>query len=147
MYEALDRGCAYTVDFHSYYNKPFELKVERMHELPHITRCELIGDTLVVEANDLIEIAEFIGQDGKVLQHGENLSQASYVIQPSDTYVRVMLRLPHLTFFYLNPITRHVTPTPIDQSTAEINWTLTIMCYVIYLLAIVICIRRIIRKR
>lgn len=146
VYDALDRGCAYTVDFHSYYNKPFELKVERMHELPHLTRCELVGDTLIVEATDLIEIAEFIGQDGKVLQHEEYVNQAVYVIQPDDTYVRVMLRLPRLTFFYLNPITRHVTSTPIDQNTAEINWTLTIMCYAIYLIVIVICVRRIIRK-
>ena len=147
VYAALEKGCAYTVDFHSYYDKPFELKVERMHELPHLTRCELVGDTLVVETNTLIEVAEFIGQDGKVLQHGEYLNQASYVIQPSDTYVRVKLQLPHLTFFYLNPITRHVTPTPIDQSTAEINWTLTIMCYIVYITIILFIIFKLIKKK
>lgn len=146
VYDALERGCAYTVDFHSYYDKPFELKVERMHELPHLTCCKLTGDTLVVETSTYIEIAEFIGQNGEVLQHGENLNQAVYVIQPSDTYVRVKLQLPHLTFFYLNPITRHVTPTPIDQSTAEINWPLTVMCYVVYLIIIIVCIRRIIKR-
>ena len=118
-----------------------------MHDLPHLTRCELVGDTLLVEANALIEFADFIGQEGKVLQHQEYVNQAFYVIQPSDTYVRVKLRLPNLTFFYLNPITRHVTPTPIDQSTAEINWPLTLMCYFVYLAIIVVCIKRIARKR
>ena len=138
VYEALDKGCAYAVDFHIYWDKPFELKVERMHQLPHLTRCELVGDTLVVETSaKRIEIAEFIGQDGKVLKHIENVTRASYVIQPEDTYVRVMMQLPNLTFFYLNPITRHTTPTPIDQETAEINWPLTVMCYLVYLLVIV----------
>ena len=142
VYDALERGCAYTVDFHSYYGKPFELKVERMHELPHLTRCELIGDTLLVETNaPIIEIAEFIGQDGKVLQHDEFLQQARYVIQPDDTYVRVMLRLPWLTFFYLNPITRHNTPTPVDQTTAMINIVTTYLYYAVYLLVIIACIR------
>ena len=146
VYDALDRGCAYTVDFHSYYNKPFELKVERMHELPHLTCCKLVGDTLVVETNTLIEIAEFIGQDGKVLQHDEHLYRATYVIQPEDTYVRVKLRLPHLTFFYLNPITRHTTPTPIDQSTAEINWPMTIMFYFVYIVIIIILISKLFKS-
>lgn len=147
IYAALDKGCAYTVEFHIYYDKPFELKVERMHELPHLTRCELIGDTLFVETNTIIEVAEFIGQDGKVLQHQEYPDKAFYILQPTDTYVRVKLQLPRLTIFYLNPITRHVTPRPIDHSTAAINWPLTIMCYAIYLIVFAICIRKIVRKR
>ena len=148
VYEALDRGCAYAVDFHIYYDKPFELKVERMHQLPHLTRCELVGDTLLVETSaKRIEIADFIGQDGKVLKHIENVTQASYVIQSEDSYVRVRLQLPNLTLFYLNPITRHTTPTPIDQETAEINWTLTVMCYLVYLLVIVAVGVRIRRKK
>ena len=142
VYNALERGCAYTVEFHSYYGKPFEMKVERMHELPHLTRCELVGDTLLVETDaPVIEIAEFIGQDGKVLQHDEFLQQARYVIRPDDTYVRVMLRLPRLTFFYLNPITRHNMPTPTDQTTATINSITTYLYYAVYLLVIIACIR------
>ncbi|MBR4391641.1 MAG: hypothetical protein IKT08_06010 [Bacteroidales bacterium] len=148
VYEALDSGCAYTVDFHSYYDKPFELKVERMHELPHLTRCELIGDTLVVETNaPIIEVADFIGQDGKVLKHEERVNQAQYVIQPNDPYVRVKLRLPHQTYFYLNPITRHHGPTPDDQSTAEINRPQTYLFYIVYGIVILLCVIRIFKKQ
>lgn len=149
VFAALDGGCAYTVEFHPHYNEPFDEKVEKMHnELYHLTRCELVGDTLFVETNAPdIQLAEFIGQEGKVLKQMEYCQQAWYVIQPTDSYVRVKLKVHNMTYFYLNPITRHVTPTPIDQSTAEINWTLTILCYAIYLLAIVLCIRRAIRKR
>ena len=149
VFAALDGGCAYTVEFHPHYNEPFDEKVEKMHnELYHLTRCELVGDTLFVETNAPdIQLAEFIGQEGKVLKRMEYCQQAWYVIQPTDSYVRVKLKVHNMTYFYLNPITRHVTPTPIDQSTAEINWTLTILCYAIYLLAIVLCIRRAIKKR
>lgn len=147
VFDALDRGCAYMVDFHSYFNKPFALKAERMSELPHLTRCELVGDTLVVETDArIIEVAEFIGQDGKILQHEERVDRASYVIQPNDTYVRVKLRLPHLTFFYLNPITRHTTPTPDDQSTAEINQAQTILFYFVYVLVIIAAIWSIVKN-
>ncbi|MBR6879042.1 MAG: hypothetical protein IKM95_06660 [Bacteroidales bacterium] len=148
VYDALERGCAYAVDFHSYFDKPFALKVERMHELPHLTRCELVGDTLFVETSaSLIEMADFIGQDGKVLKHEEYVQQAHYVIQPNDTYVRVLLRMPNLTYFYLNPITRHTDPTPVDQVTAEINMVQTVMFYIIYLVVIVLCILRVLKKR
>ena len=139
--DALEKGCAYAVNFHIYYDQPFALKVERMHELPHLTRCELVGDTLFVETDArIIEIAEFIGQDGKVLQHEEELQQARYVIQPDDTYVRVMLRLPNLTFFYLNPITRHSSPSPQDTVTATINWSQTLLFYLVYAIVLAFCL-------
>ena len=149
VYDALDRGCAYTVEFHPHYNEPFETKVQLMHdELYHLTRCELIGDSLVIETSaPYIQSADFIGQDGKVLKHEENVWKAIYNIQPTDTYVRVKLMVHNMTYFYLNPITRHNTPTPIDISTAEINWPMTVMCYIVYLIVIIVCIWRIVRKR
>ena len=149
VYAALDRGCAYTVEFHPCHNQPFATKVNKMHnELYHLTRCELIGDTLLVKTDaPIIEIAEFIGQEGKVMQHQEYLNQAFYVIQPSDTYIRVKLRLPDMTFIYLNPITRHTKPTPIDPSTAEINWPLTLMCYAVYIVVIILLVFRLFKKK
>ena len=148
VYDALERGCSYVVEFHVYYDKPFALKMKRMHELPHLTRCELVGDTLLVETDaPIIEVAEFIGQNGQVLKHEERVGQARYIIQPSDSYVRVKLRLPHLTFFYLNPITRHPTPTPEDQVTAELNMTQTVLFYIVYLVVIVLCLVRVFKKQ
>ena len=149
VYAALEKGCAYTVEFHPHHNEPFATKVEKMHdELYHLTRCELIGDSLVIETDaPCIQSIDFIGQDGKVLKHMEYCQQAWYVIQPTDTYVRAKLMVHNMTYLYLNPVTRHNTPNPIDQNTAEINWPLTIMFYAIYLLTIGICIWRAIRKK
>lgn len=148
VFDALDRGCAYTVEFHPHYNEPFESKVEKMHrELFHLTRCELVGDTLFIETNaPSIQMIDFIGQDGKVLKHMEYCQQAWYVIQPEDSYVRAMLRVHNMTYFYLNPITRHTTSTPTDQSTAEINWPQTLLFYLVYIVIIVILIVKSFKK-
>ena len=148
VFDPLDRGCAYTVEFHPHYDEPFETKVEKMHtELFHLTRCELVDDTLFIETDaPNIQLTDFIGQDGKVLKHMDRCQQAWYVIQPEDTYVRVKLRVHNMTFFYLNPITRHNTPTPTDQSTAEINWPQTILFYLVYVLIIIVLIYRLIKR-
>ena len=148
VYEALDNGCCYVVQYHPHYNQTLEKKAEIMHqELYHLTRCELVGDTLVIETNaPSIQLAEFIGQDGKVLKRMEHCQQAWYVIQPNDSYVRVKLMVHNMTYFYLNPITRHTTPTPIDVSSAEINMPLTILFYLVYLSIIIILIYRIIKR-
>ncbi len=148
IFDALDRGCAYTVEFHPHYNEPFEDKVEKMHtELFHLTRCELVGDTLFIETNaPSIQMIDFIGQDGKVLKHTEYCQQAWYVIQPEDSYVRPTLRVHNMTYFYLNPITRHTTPTPTDPSTAEINWAQTLLFYFVYIVIIIILIIKLFKK-
>ena len=114
VYAALDKGCAYTVEFHPHHDMPFEEKIEKMHtELFHLTRCELIGDSLIIETSaPYIQTADFIGQDGKVLKHQENVWKATYTIQPRDTYVRVKLMVHNMTYFYLNPITRRAPPPP-----------------------------------
>lgn len=148
VYDALDRGCAYTVEFHPHYGDSLDAKARKMHEeLYYLTRCELLGDTLVVETSaPNIQTAEFIGQEGKVLKQMEGCQQAWYVIQPTDTYVRVKLMVHNMTYFYLNPITRHVTPTPIDQSTAEINWTQTVLFYLVYVIIIISLVLKLFKK-
>ena len=150
VYAALENGCAYTVEFHPHHNLPFGEKVEKMRsELYHLTRCELIGDSLVIETSaPYIQTADFIGQDGKVLKHQENVWKATYTIQPNDTYVRVKLMVHNMTYFYLNPITRHSAQDRLDYSmTSSINWTLTIMCYIAYLGIIVVCLFRLFKKK
>ena len=148
VFDALERGCAYTVEFHPHYNESTEVKVEKMQtELYHLTRCELVGDSLIIETNaPSIQSIDFIGQEGKVLKHQEHCQQAYYVIQPKDTYVRVKLMVHNMTYFYLNPITRQTSPDPIDQITASINIPQTIMFYIVYVIVIILCIYRMIHN-
>lgn len=146
VYDALEKGNAYGVNFYIYYDEPFEVKVENILQLPHLTRCELVGDTLFVKTTEVIKKAEFIGQDGKVLATQENVDEAYYVIRPDDNYVRASLQLPKLTFFYLNPITRHPGPVPVDTRLDSINWFRTGFLWLVYVFMLFVIIRSIFKK-
>lgn len=147
VYEALEQGNAYGVDFLIYHDSTFECKAGKMKLLPHLTRCELSGDTLFVQTSaDNIELAEFIGQDGKVLKTQQNVDTAFYVIQPGDTYVRTKLQLPRLTFFFLNPITRHPSATPEDHRLDSINYFRSCLLWAVYVFMIFAIVRIIVKK-
>ena len=105
-------------------------------ELYHLTRCELIGDSLVIETSaPYIQTADFIGQDGKVLKTEENVETAWYVIQPEDHYVRTHINVNGLQHFYLNPVTRHNTPEPVDQRLDFVNQPQTYLYWFVYIVA------------
>lgn len=147
VYSALESGMAYGVKFNPYYNQPFEMKVDRMGQLPHLTRCELVGDTLIVEtSSDLIESVAFVGQGGKILKEEHNVKTAHYVVQPDDNYVRTELMLPKMHYFYLNPITRHQTKTPIDRPCVSVNYARTALLWIGYAFMVGYIIYLVIRK-
>jgi len=138
-YEALDKGLCYAVEFDNWYHFPMTLeeKVKQVKALPHLTCAELVGDTLFVatSANKMQEV-KFIGQDGKVLKTEEAVATAYYVIQPEDHYVRTVINVNGLQHFYLNPVTRHPTPEPIDQRLDVVNKAQTYLYWFVYLVAL-----------
>ena len=138
VYEALDKGLCYAVEFDNWYHFPMTLeeKVKQARTLPHLTRAELEGDTLFIEtSNGKMQKVEFIGQDGKVLKTEEDIATAYYVIQPEDHYVRTHITVNGLQHFYLNPVTRHSTPTPIDQRLDVVNKAQTYLYWFVYIVA------------
>ena len=138
VYEALDKGLCYAVEFDNWYQFPMTLeeKVKQVRALPHLTRAELLGDSLFIEtSNDKMQKVEFIGQDGKVLKTEEDIATAYYVIQPEDHYVRTHINVNELQHFYLNPVTRHSTPTPIDQRLDVVNKAQTYLYWFVYIVA------------
>ena len=138
VYEALEKGLCYAVEFDNFFHFPMTLaeKVEQAHALPYLTRAELIDDTLFIKtsANKMQEV-KFIGQDGKVLKTEEDIATAYYVIQPEDHYVRAQINVNGLQHFYLNPITRHPTPDPIDQRLDVVNKAQTYLYWFVYIVA------------
>ena len=141
VYEALDKGLCYAVEFDNYYHYPMTLaqKVEQVQKLPHLTRAQLVGDTLFVEISDkTMQMVEFIGQDGKVLKTMDQVETASYVIQPEDHYVRTHINVNGIQHLYLNPITRHVAhPAVTTMRTDSINYSQTILYWLVYTVAFV----------
>ena len=78
---------------------------------------------------------QFIGQDGKVLKNEENVATAWYVVQPEDHYVRTHINVNGLQHFYLNPVTRHTTPEPVDQRLDFVNQAQTYLYWFVYVVA------------
>ena len=139
VYEALDKGLCYAVEFDNWYYYPLTLdyKVKDAHELPHLTRAQLVGDTLFVETSaETMKEVQFIGQDGKVLKTEENIGTASYVIQPEDHYVRTRIDVNGRNFLYLNPVTRHPKPVVEDSRLDCINYPQTMLYRLVYAIAI-----------
>ena len=136
VYQAFDKGLCYTMEFVNYYffTQSFDFKREKVRNLPRLTRAELVGDTLFVEtsAAQLHEVT-FIGQNGKPLKTLQNVKSAFYVIQPEDTYVRTVINIDELHIMYLNPVTRHATPSPIDPTEFSINRAQTAMFRFVYI--------------
>ena len=138
VYEALDKGLCYAVEFDNWYHYPMTLaeKAEQTHALPHLTRAQLVGDTLFIEtSHPTMQEVQFIGQDGKVLKTDENVETAWYVIQPEDSYVRTKINVNGMQHFYLNPVTRHPTPEPVDQRLDVINHAQTYLYWFVYIVA------------
>jgi hypothetical protein len=64
------------------------------------------GDTLRVTCAAVVHSITFIGENGRVLAHTTGVTEAAYVVQPSDAYVRTVIVTPHTTM-YLNPVVRY----------------------------------------
>lgn len=139
-YNALEHGLCYAVEFDNYYHFPMSLeeKAEQVQKLPHLTLAQLVGDTLFVSTTaKTMQEVKFVGQGGNILKTQDNVDTAFYVIQPEDPYVRAQINVNGLQHFYLNPVTRHPTSIVVDRRLDQINWSQTILYWVIYAVAFV----------
>jgi len=149
VYEALDKGLCYAVEFDNWYYYPLALdyKVKDARSLGYLTQAQLVGDTLMISTSaEIMKEVLFIGQDGKVLKAEEDIPTAYYVIQPEDTYVRTRIDLNGRHFLYLNPVTRHPSPDLKDQRLDYINYAQTGLYWLVYVVAIAAFIWYLIKK-
>ena len=149
VYEALNKGMCYAVEFDNWYYYPLSLdyKVKDAHELHHLTRAQLVGDTLFISTSaETMREVQFIGQDGKVLKTEENIGTAYYVIQSEDPYVRTRININGRNFLYLNPVTRHPEPVVEDNRLDVINYPQTVLYWLVYAVAFVALIGYLFKK-
>ncbi len=140
VYDALDKGLCYAVEFDNWYYYPLTLaqKVKEAHELHHLTKAQLVGDTLFVQTSaETMRNVQFIGQGGKVLKVMDSIATAFYVIQPEDNYVRTRIDINGRNFLYLNPVTRHPSADIADRRLDSINYAQTGLYWFVYAGAVV----------
>ena len=149
LLEALDCGRSYTVNLDNYFfhHNTIDEKSQLVALLPHLTMAKLLGDTLTVTTSaNKIDTVKFIGQNGKVLDIQVNTDTATYVIGTEDTYVRTELTFNYGQHLYLNPVTRHATPKPIDRRLDSVNTVRTLMTRFIYIVAAIALIYYLAKK-
>jgi hypothetical protein len=71
-----------------------------------VRSIELQDSTLTVSSSGVPATYLFVGQDGTVRKTADQVMQASYTIEPRDTYIRTVIRTPNIVM-YLNPIVRY----------------------------------------
>jgi hypothetical protein len=146
LIRALENGNAVGVDFSVISDETLEQKIQRIKKnLPYITQVELRGDTLLVSASKPFFKIRFIGQDGVELDAQKYKKTGVYVIKQDDNYVRAELIFNDWTRLYLNPITRHESSEIVKQRLDYINWTKTIILWVVYILVLLIVYKSISR--
>lgn len=137
LLQALENGNAVGVDFPVKRKETLEQKIQRIkNNLPYVTQVELKSDTLLISASKTMSKIIFIGQDAEELEVQKKVKTAKYVIQPEDEYVRAVLKFDDGTTLYLNPITRHESSEIVKQRLDYINWTKTIILWVVYILVL-----------
>ena len=149
VYEALDNGLCYAVEFDNWYYHPLSLeqKANDARSLDYLTQAQLVGDTLFISTSaETMREVKFIGQDGKVLKTEENVATAYYVIQAEDTYVRTRIDLNGRHFLYLNPVTRHPSSDLDDRRLDSINYAQTGLYWFVYAVALLAMIWYLIKK-
>ena len=150
LMQALENGNAVGVDFSVKSDETLEQKIQRLKkDLPYITQVELRDDTLLVSASKPFAKIRFIGQNGVELDVQKYKKTGMYVIKQDDNYVRAELYFNDWTRLYLNPITRHESSEIVKQRLDHINWTKTIILWIVYVLVLLIVyksIRRCVNK-
>lgn len=140
-------GVAFPMD--PTYTESIPHKIERFKaNLPYLTKADLCGDTLRVAATKPIQKADFFGQEGKLLHSESDISEACYIIQAEDQYVRTVLTFADGTELWLNPITRHESKDQLYHPQLDhLNYWKTGLLWAIYISIIGLICRGYIRRK
>jgi hypothetical protein len=147
--KALRSGAAYGVDFYRNDDEPMQNKIERSKFIPFLKRAKLFGDTLKIGVSNRVFHIRFVGEQGTILSEVDHVSDAQYVINANDSYVRVEIQCYDASVLYLNPVTRHMNRLIEKQISPQIDHfrTWIIRLIIILLLASTIVLYRIYRNK
>lgn len=145
--KSLNAGNVYGVNFYPKMDVPLVERIERIKNVPKITRVQVSGDTLFVESDQQANTIDFIGQDGVLQKTVIDTNNAYYIIKPDDSYVRTELKYNDGSMIYLNPIVRYTGDSPHSTRKAEVNTTATLWLRIAYFLIILTLVYLFRRKK
>jgi len=134
----LKSGNAYGVDFRQKREETISQKAMQQKMLPYLKGFELTGDTIIINTSAKAKLFRFIRQDSDTVQEIKNSGSASYIIKPSDRYVRTEIVFADGTTFYLNPVIRYSGDKPESKMEAKIDVNVTSWLRIFYFIVVVV---------
>jgi hypothetical protein len=146
---ALKAHKAYGADIFRTREETMEEKIAKIPSIARFRYVKVVGDTVRVAVDKTAESFRFIGQGGKEKGRMENVSEAWYVFQPEDTYIRMEIHFSDKNILHLNPIVRYNPPAipgnpPLATVNAYKTWLYRVMLVatLVFVVMNIIFIRR-----
>lgn len=130
VYKSLESGNSYAVAYRG-----------NLIEMPELQEVTLSEDTLKVAVSADAKEIRFIGQNAIVKQTVNNVSEALYVFQKEDTYIRTEIEFKDGNTLYLNPLVRHQYQFFFDLDKAQIMKGRTYLMWAVYIIVAVFLFR------
>lgn len=125
VYKSLETGNSYAVAYSG-----------SLIDVPELQQVTLNNDTLKVSVSAQAKEIRFIGQNAIVKQTVSDVSEAIYVIQDDDTYIRAEVEFKNGNTLYLNPLVRHKYQFFFDLDKAKVMKGRTYLMWGVYIIVV-----------
>lgn len=106
--QAIGSGDAYGVRIHFIRGETLQQKIARFRKgFPMLRSAKMFGDTLKVSVSQTAKQILFFGQDLQELGAAYNSATGSYILKPTDSYVRAQIDMADSSTIFLNPAFRY----------------------------------------
>jgi hypothetical protein len=143
--DALKTGKAYAVRIGMRPGADFVEKAKDHQHLPSLRYFAVHGDTIFVKVSRRAKEIEFIGREGLTWGMVRDTCRAWYKFNPTDTYIRTVIRFADSTEFYLNPVVRYdgkkFPESPLPEINRKATWIQRGVATVIVLVVLLIIVR------
>ena len=113
-------------------------------EVPELQEVTLNDDTLKVSVSAQAKEIRFIGQNAIVKQTVSDASEACYVFQDDDTYIRTEIEFKDGNTLYLNPLVRHQYQYFFDLDKAKVMKGRTYLMWGVYIIVVLALLKYVI---
>lgn len=130
VYKSLETGNAYAVKYNG-----------SLIEMPEFQEVTLKNDTVIVAVSEKAKEFRFIGQNAVVKKTVSDVSEACYVFQKDDTYIRTEVEFDNGNTLYLNPLVRHQYQYFFDLDKVKVMKGRTYLMWAVYIIVAVFLLR------
>lgn len=141
--QTLKEGNFYAMRIPDYGNGDWTIKYQKNKQLPYIKNIGIQNHTIFIQLSQYADSIKFIGQNHNTLLFINNSDTASYIMQDTDPYARIIAYFPQGEVIYSNPFARYdknQQDSPFIESRHHVNYTLSILFNLMLIVLLLITI-------